>query len=268
MSGGTRGDYRGPPADEGEPLLERARQALAEERRRTVDERDAFADFRRRVRDVRPASAPARTGTDGGPGGVRTVALADDAPGSGLSAVRTAYRETVMDVPHFREEYDESYAESVTEEFGPDLAAALVAGDRFGPVCKRTLLDRVVDLRSELASVSVDGRPVVEPVEAATGADAGEETRVATDASFDALADVRADLCAVGERCDAVAADRQAAIHRVARRLSLSVETTDVPSYCYADLPVVYPVLSVVTDLGERVGTCRRAVERAMASAP
>jgi hypothetical protein len=50
----------------------------------------------------------------------------------------------------------------------------------------------------------------------------------------------------------------------VARRLSLSVETADVPGYWYGALPVAYPVLSVVTAVGERVPTCRRAAERAL----
>jgi len=201
-----------------------------------------------------------------------------------------------MDVPHFEAEYDESYAKSVAEEFGPDLAAALVAGDRFDRVCKRTLIDgideshsrrvtllegldaeresldgfreRVADLRSDLASVTVDGRSVVERVDAATAGDTERAPALETEASFDVLAETRAELCATGDRCDALAADRQAAIHGVAHRLSLSVETADIPSYCYAGLGVAYPVLSVVTGLGERVATCQRAVERAMASAP
>jgi hypothetical protein len=297
MAADSRDGRVSPTAGSGEAaLLERASTVLAEERRRTADERDAFADFRRRVRGVEPTSTPSASGSPAGsPGGVAPRTLADRSAGGGLAAVRDAYRETVMDVPHFEAEYDESYPESVAEEFGPDLAAALVTGDRFDPVCKRTLLDgveeshsrretllngldaeresldafgeRVADLRTELATVTVDGRPVVERVGRATGADDGELPVLASGASFDALAGARGDLCALGERCDTVAADRQAAIHGVARRLSLSVETADVPSYCYAGLPVAYPVLSVVTDLSHRVATCRRAVERAVANA-
>ena len=69
--------------------------------------------------------------------------LGSDAGPDRLDAVRGAYRETVMSVPHFEADYDESYTENVTEEFGPELATALVTGDRFDPFCRRTLLEAV-----------------------------------------------------------------------------------------------------------------------------
>jgi len=41
------------------------------------------------------------------------------AGGSGLVAVRDAYQETVMSVPHYEIEYDDTYQRSVAEECGP-----------------------------------------------------------------------------------------------------------------------------------------------------
>jgi len=118
-------------------------------------------------------------------------------------------------------------------------------------------------------AVTVCGRPVVAFVEPADVAaddttwDVPEMSRVA---AFDALADTRSALLAVREDCDAVAADRQAAVHEQAHRLSVSIETADVQRYCYGWLRVAYPVLSAATDVSDRVETCRRAVERAMAT--
>lgn len=289
MPGDTRDGGHSPP-DGGARLFERARCALAEEQRRTADEREAFADFRRRVREVRPASAPTAGGETGG---VRAVALADRPRETGTATVRRAYRETVMDVPHFDAEYDETCAESVAEELGRDLAAALVAGERFDPVCKRTLLDRaeerhsrrvtlvealdaereslaavekrISSVRDDLASVAIDGTALVERV--GTDAPDGRDPapRLPAGVSFDALADRHADLRGLEERCDAVAADRQTTIQAEAARFSLPVGTADVPSYCYQSLPVTYPALSAVTDLSDRVATCRCAVERGTA---
>jgi hypothetical protein len=283
--------------------LDRARRALDRERRRTADERDAFDDFHRRVREIESVTAPPAAGSSAAAGRVvgagaetRTLAGSDrfSPETDRLDTVREAYRETVMSVPHFGAEYDEGYAENVAEEFGPELAAALVTGDRFDPLCKRSLLEaveegrsrratlvdaldaeaeslathreRVASLRTGLAAVTVDGRPVVE----FAGHDAAETDTAspARSAPFDALADAHSDLLALREDCDAVAADRQTAIHALAHRLSLSVETADVQSYCYHPLPVTYPVLSAVTALGERVERCQRTVERAMASCP
>jgi hypothetical protein len=274
----------GPP--DVDALLERARETLDRERRRTADERDAFADLHDRLRAVRPVSARPSGPVAGGP--VASVADATtDAAADRLAAVREAYRETVMAVPHFDAEYGESYAESVTEEFGPAIAAPLVGGDRFDDRYRRALLEaaeegrsrratlvdaldaereslathreRIRSIRERVAAVDVGGKSGRAPAGAAT--DGANVT-----ASFGALLAARSTLAALEERCETVAADRQADVHEHARRLSLSVETVDVPTYCYGPLPVSYPVLSAVTAVGERVERHRRAVERAIAT--
>ena len=55
----------GPP--DADALLERARETLDRERRRTADERDAFADLHDRLRAVRPVSARPSGPAAGGP---------------------------------------------------------------------------------------------------------------------------------------------------------------------------------------------------------
>ncbi|PSP70901.1 hypothetical protein BRC70_05255 [Halobacteriales archaeon QH_6_68_27] len=282
-SDGT-GAARPPDVD---ALLERARETLDRERRRTADERDAFADLHDRLRAVRPVSARPSGPVAGGP--VASVADATtDAAADRLATVREAYRETVMAVPHFDAEYGESYAESVTEEFGPAIAAPLVGGDRFDDRYRRALLEAAEEGRSRRATLvdALDAereslathreriRSIRERVAAVAPGSEGAERApagAATDganvtASFGALSAARSTLAALEERCDTVAADRQADVHEHARRLSLSVETVDVPTYCYGPLPVSYPVLSAVTAVGERVERQRRAVERAIAT--
>ena len=283
----------GPP--DVDALLERARETLDRERRRTADERDAFAAFHDRVREIRPVSASATGPVAGGavtdtagtlPGSAGTVA--DDAATDRLDAVREAYRETVMDVPHFGAEYDETYAESVTKEFGPEIATPLVGGDRFDDRYRGALLEAAAERRSRRAtlvdaldaeseSLATHRERIRSIREAFAAVDVGSEgserapAEADTDdadvaASFGALLATRSTLVAFGERCDAVAADRQADVRDNARRLSVSARAVDVPTYCYGPLPVSYPVLSAVTAVGERVERHRRAVERAIAT--
>jgi len=288
--------------DRARVALERERRRTADERDAFAD----FHRRVRKIEPVTaPATGGVDAATGGAVGaGTATRTLAGtfggDTGSNSLDAVREAYRETVMSVPHFEADYDESYAENVAEEFGPELATALVTGDRFDDLCKRTLLeavdegrsrretlldaldaeseslatyrDRVGSLWNDLAAVTVDRQSVVEVVESdAAGANTSDPARsaspdLASAASFDALADARSGLLALRERCDAVAADRQAAVREQAHRISLSMETADVQRYCYSSLPVAYPVLSAVTALDERVERCQRAVERAMAT--
>jgi len=127
--------------------LAAARRALAVERQRTTDERDALSTFLDRVRDVdvvepTPMQGPKRQ--------LQTPQT------TGLATVRDAYVGTVMSVPHYDEEYGDSYGESLEAEFGADVAAALAQG-HFGEYCKQSVLakteqalaERVVDRDAE-----------------------------------------------------------------------------------------------------------------------
>ncbi|MFW6318192.1 MAG: DUF7260 family protein, partial [Halorubrum sp.] len=140
-------------ADEESDLIRAARAALRVERRRVVDEREAFRAFRGRVSSIpdesgSPGPSDGFAGVGGGMSdavGAGTGGRGDvtAAPGSRLVSVREAYRATVMSVPHYAEEYDDTYERSVAEEFGPELAYALTRTDCFHEEYKRTLLSAV-----------------------------------------------------------------------------------------------------------------------------
>jgi len=139
------------PADGSPDLLDDAREALRTEHRRVGDEYGRSAPSSSRVASVpsepiRPTAARDRS---------RAVAVQSESPGeparseppapparaaggSGLVAVRDAYQETVMSVPHYEIEYDDTYQRSVAEECGPELAYALTRGSRFHAECKRS----------------------------------------------------------------------------------------------------------------------------------
>jgi hypothetical protein len=103
------------------------------EHRLLRDERAALESFSARLENIEPKAVSYSSPR---PGAVRTPG--SPAGGERLAAVRDAYRETVMSVNHYDEEYGESFEQHVYNEFGPDLAAALERGSMFpSPVHRR-----------------------------------------------------------------------------------------------------------------------------------
>ncbi|VTT85757.1 hypothetical protein DM2_1795 [Halorubrum sp. DM2] len=282
-------------ADEGSDPTRAARSALRVERRRVVDEREAFRAFRGRVSSIPDESGRtdppngagtggtrgALGGTGGGfsgaaDGGVGVGGAATPA-GSRLVAVRDAYRSTVMSVPHYEAEYDDTYERSVAEEFGPELAYALTRTNCFHEEYKRSLLsaaetavqerEAFLDaLESEIESVErarsrLDPiRTEIEAIEVELGCD-GEGKKGTAD--FGALDACRTRTDALREDCDRIAARRQRVLADHERRLALS-DDLNLPAYCYQDLDVTYPVLAAVAAVGDRLDALRRRIESEM----
>jgi len=304
-------------ADEGSDPIRAARSALRVERRRVVDEREAFRAFRGRVSSIPDESgrtdpadgagiggpgstrAPGSTGggfggaTDDGAGGGAIGGGAATPAGSRLVAVRDAYQSTVMSVPHYETEYDDTYERSVAAEFGPELAYALTRTNCFHEEYKRSLLSAVETavqereafldaLESEIESVErarsrLDPiRTEIAAIEEELGVGAESETdgvRRKNDGAdetdgedFGALDACRTRTEALREDCDRVAARRQRVLADHERRLALG-EDLDLPAYCYQGLDVTYPVLAAVAAVGDRLDTLRRRIESEMGRA-
>jgi hypothetical protein len=128
------------------------------ERRRVLDERDAFEEFADRVSGLDPAPASSTASSLDGPAAtVRTVST-NGVNGVGtdvrLRRVLVAYRDTVMSLPHYREEYDETIPESLAAELGPDTATALASNGTLSAGAQSALVRRsrrAADARSSLA---------------------------------------------------------------------------------------------------------------------
>ncbi|MFW5938264.1 MAG: DUF7260 family protein, partial [Halanaeroarchaeum sp.] len=124
------------------------------ERARVLDEREAFEEFADRVSSFEPAPADsAAMAFDGPVAGVRTV----DRMGSDdvkLRRVLAAYRDTVMSLPHYGREYEETIPQSLAAELGPDTATALASNRTLSAGAQSALVRRsrqAVDARSSLA---------------------------------------------------------------------------------------------------------------------
>jgi len=291
-------------ADEESDPIRAARAALRVERRRVVDEREAFRAFRRRVSSIPDESGrtdPASGAEIGGSGGTRGgfggatdgrvgiggatdggvgIGGAATPAGSRLVAVRDAYRSTVMSVPHYEAEYDDTYERNIAAEFGPELAYALTRTNCFHEEYKRSMLsaaetavqerEAFLDaLESEIESVGCARsrlapiRTEIEAIEDELGGDDEEKKSTPT---FGALDACRTRTEALREDCDRIAARRQRVLADHERRLALG-DDLDLPAYCYQDLDVTYPVLAAVAAVGDRLDTLRRQIEREMGRA-
>ncbi|MFO8114369.1 MAG: hypothetical protein R6U01_03255 [Halorubrum sp.] len=270
--------------DESRTVLDDAREAVRVERRRTVDEREAFRAFRGRVEAVptepaSPSGSPASagpadvTGSASGSGTAAGTGVDGPAtpPGSGLVAVRDAYAETVMSVPHYEEEYDDTYERSVAAEFGPELAYALTRSSGYHPEYEPALLDaidaaieerdRFVErLRVEAESLDRAGSRL-----AAIRREIDSLEAPVPEGGFGALDACRARAGVLVGDCDRIAARRQRVIAEHERELRLGEDVVDLPTYLYQSTAATYPVLASIGSIGDRLDDLTRRIERAMA---
>src|SRR5699024_5780446 len=101
--------------------------------------RTAFTQFRKRVANMDvPASATLTATTK-----VKNTILRTSQPTtstSQLEQIQDAYHETVMNVPHYEEDYDQSLSKDFAAEFGLELASAFATADSLTPPLHETLL--------------------------------------------------------------------------------------------------------------------------------
>ncbi|MEF8757046.1 MAG: hypothetical protein V5A33_02305 [Halobacteriales archaeon] len=257
MSGLDHGEL-----DDPEATFDAIQRRIARERRRTVDEREAFRRFERRVRELTPATAHT---------GPPAAAVVGGRSGAGLDDVRDAYRETVMSVPHYEETYDDTYERSVRAEFGPDVGAALTEAAAFDQRHKQAVLsaartcrrerERLLELLdAERASVTAAAERLV-PAADQLSAFATMDFTAEPSAALDGY---RARLSVLAERWDDVAAARQADLDELGAEFRLPNDRDGVTAFLYGDFPATHPVLALAAETGTRASALRRAVERAL----
>jgi hypothetical protein len=244
-------------------VITEARRTVRRERRRTVDEREAFEAFADAVRDI-PADGP----QSGVPVGAR---LATPDAASAARAVREAYERTVMAVPHYCEEYDDTYVESLEGEFGPTVAAA-ATGPHLTGTAKSGLVDAALNARADRARFVEALDAEDETLRAADErlgeilAEAAElDTEPLADLRFGSLDAIRTRLQTLERHAEAVGADRQAALREQTDDLSLPASAPDLPTYVYQTHEVTYPVLATVARTATTLQHIREDVERSMA---
>ena len=261
--------------------ISEARTQLREERRRIVDERDALEEFIDRTRGLTPHEADefSTGGNAAATGGTIPLARHGTGPPRPPDDLRdqvcSQYRETVMSVPHYTEEYDDSLAESLTEELGADVATALLAEERVSAPLHATIVSRSRGARAareELLSAVDAELAELDDVEARLKRVDRTRRNLRShledgdaEPTFEACQDVWRTFGDLEETCGTLAADRQGTL-----RDPPYVPDDEQPSfheYLYGTLEeTAHPVLSAIAELTDRIRTDRRRVLERLAS--
>lgn len=245
--------------------IRQARSAAEEERTRAEAERDAFDRFARRLAHVE-AGSPGVPETTGG-----ETMLARSAEDPALEQIRDAYRETVMAVPHYDEEYDEPAATNMAAEFGEEVTTAVLNGPQFTPGLKQALLGKAAESRQQreelLAALDREERALSEAAAVVGDVDATlreMNERPLADRSFDDLARAHDRLDDLEGDVGRVVIDRQGALNEDFEVGSRATRSHAFHEYLYQSLPVTYPVLADATTQLSRIREAKDAVARTL----
>jgi hypothetical protein len=228
--------------------LSDARASYLEERQRVRAETDALESFADEVRGL-PADSPARA-APGAP-----IALTQQSS-TGVEPVREAYRETVMAVDHYEEDYDEPLPEHMRSEFGPDVTNAVLGSETLQPGLKRGVVAAAESCIAEREAFLEELAAEMDAVESTAGplrsiqdalADVREEPRIA---SFDTLVDRWRRLGRLETACTEVVDDRRASL--------ADRDAFDLAAYLYSSVGPPYPVLAGAASLTGEIREERR----------
>jgi hypothetical protein len=230
----------GPPPGESlqrhvlEPLAT-AESTLETEYEEVTAERRAFEQFKKRVAGIETVSDTAAKTT--------TRRSLNEKQSRGAERIRSAFRETVMDVDHYDDVYGESLVEYAAAELSPDIAAGLRRDVhlQFTHLYKRTLLAAVetaIEQRETVCTTLASERKSL------------ARNRDRLRALLDELDGTRVPAGTRAEFTDAldeIASQRQEAV--ASRTGSPRTDGHDLCAYLYAECAWTYPVLTAVTRL-------------------
>ena len=246
-------------------FLPRAQQLCDRERRRATAEYDAFDEFLTRIQGFSAAgSVTSAEAVGSGPlmhqQGVAQV--------DGLAKVRDAYRDTVMQVPHYEEDYGESLIEHMGAELGEEIAYATVDGGQLVPPLKQSLVSAARDARDrradflEMLDEEADSlerhankfEELADRIDRAAAPSCADET-------YNGLRRRRHRFQRYEADIEAAISDRQA--DRTGGRTGSiqAMNGADLQEYLYTPMDVNYPVLAEGTKLLSQIEIGLRRIE-------
>ncbi len=251
-------------------ILSTAQATAKIERRRTTDEKEAFSSFHSTVADIEPSGSIRADCTRANTSEKTTVISGQATSDSRLHAIRSVYESTVMSVPHYEAEYNDTYPVSVAEELGPGVASALVQQTEFHVESKWPLLEMVaIAINARERFISQLDREVdsLERADQTLTSILEDVTSLADERfqamRFGALEALRTRLTTLGDKCEFTAQERQQVINAYE---PIHLDDMDLPTYLYQDLSVSYPVLAGVGQLLNRIESLRRRIDREIAA--
>jgi len=202
-------------------------------------ERDAFEAFRERLDSINPAPS---TPPD------RATRIASHASTTDrVDRVRTAYRETVLNMPHYDDTYDESLVEHLAGEFGPEIAEGVQPKSSvsftaaYKHVLMRAAAEAVRRREDFLETLDKEVRSIESARTALKDVFATLDTTIIPEWHCESFT----------EQLDAVAQRRQRTIQQ--RSSVPRFGEHSLCAYLYDDEPWTYPVLTAVARTREAI---------------
>lgn len=225
-------------------------------------ELDAFERFEERIRRL-PCVTHAQSATSMA-GGVLT------APSSAppTRKLKHTYQSTVMSVPHYESEYDDTFEESVRTEFDEPVCQVLFGRVAFTPLAKSRLIGASENARHNRSELLDDlGREreeltaAVERFETWLTELDGIRCRVSRWNDCEASTELER-IDRLQEKCDVLSSKRQRSLHRRSGAFSHRRGPDTFAQYLYDGMSVTMPVLADVSEIGERLNDERNRIQR------
>jgi len=215
-----------------------AQNCVEIETKRLQTEQDAFYQFAESVQQM--AITPSQHNPS------YSLRHQANPPGNQLETIRNRYHETVMAVPHYEEDYDETLRENMTAEFNHDTATAVVDGTQCSPQLQQLLVTQARDAAQRranlLESVESERDSLTNAYrqlrEAETIENGGKSLH---QQSFAELVEYDEDLRTSIEDCEQVLIERQQELHQPAQHRSRTGQR--FYQYLYEKIDVEFPIL-------------------------
>ena len=244
-----------------------AREMVQTEHERILAERDAFKQFRDRVAGLDPSATVSNPHPSQElPSSINRHSSSSTA--DRLIHIQQAYRDTVMNTPHYDEEYGESLVQNMTIEFGEDLTAAITTNSQLTPSLQQAVVQAATAASAQRTTFSnqLDEEEATLKDAHQTLASLDEQYEQSTDQplqqqSIDDLWEAHQQLTTCITTCEDRIEERQTQRTDGHTALPHTDEIVDLQEYLYQSLDVTYPILADGTTVLERCLTARRRVE-------
>lgn len=248
--------------------IPRAQSIVAIEHTQTTAERDALQQFASHCRRIEPTTT--QTVTSSMVIDPTHMLRGKSQQDSSLQRLREAYRQTVMAVPHYEDEYNEPLAENLAAEVGEALATALTSEQHLTPHLIQTLHHAVQQAAAERDAflTDLDREAAALNTAHATLTDitqwlADRAVQPFENWSIDERYATHDTLRTYKHQCDMLAAERQEMLY--AGQITVSrIETDLFTTYLYQALDVTYPVLADLAAVGDLLEQARHRVEQVL----
>jgi hypothetical protein len=244
-----------------------AAEIVRQERNELQAERDAFDAFIDDINATTPVEQSQTLDTQ------PSVVTLSPPEGTHLQKVRRVYEGTVMAVSHYEEEYGDTITESLTEEFGPEMATQLIAGEAFTPLVKERLTEAARQSRREREQFLSTLESEQEALHAAQtkleNIDADLDCiteRLPSELSVGELIESYNRLTDAEETCETVLTERQQQRTDGHAATAPRTDIADFYPYIYRSLSVTYPVLADATKLLGRLERTQRRLAKELVS--